>query len=385
MQEAARTIPGFHSLAAACPRQWLYLFGEEGVVYSEAGNRFAGLDAAGVAAYQAFDAGVGVEDLRKLSGGHSIASAPGDSLETIHALSRGIFPADEAPAEWPAFDSSDSLAANIEIAGIPILLEYPAGPLEDLCRDYFRNCPASVRPTRCHISALQNENGGAIYVNGSEFLSLSHADQLGLGLMHAARSLLYAEGGYDVAFHAAMIARDECGLMLCAPRESGKSTLAAYLVAQGFDLLTDEPALLHLDTCTVSPLRTPISLKQGSWPLLRQHWPQLASAPVHRRSDGVKICLAHPPAERYSTQPRRLTHILFTQYSPSSVPQLEPLSPLRTLHLLNEGGSLLAKHLARDKFEEFLKFVCLTPAYKMRYASLDEARGMLHELDCIAG
>ncbi|MGA7316274.1 MAG: hypothetical protein WBX22_20150, partial [Silvibacterium sp.] len=77
---------------------------------------------------------------------------------------------------------------------------------------------------------------------------------------------------------------------------------------------------------------------------------------------------------------RRLTHIIFPEYGSSSVAHAEPLPPLRTLSLLNEGGMLLAQHLVRDTFEAFLRFVCETPAYIFRYDSLQEADRMFDKL-----
>jgi len=377
VEEITDMICGFGRITTTCARQWLYLLGDEGVVYSEAQNRFAGLDAAGVAAYRAFDAGAHMEDLRFIHADRP-SSASDDGLKAIHALSRGNFPAEDVRWDCPTIDKPR--ASNIAIHNIPVLLDYPAGPLENLCRDYFRNCHATMQPARCHLSAQHAEDGWTIYVNGRELLPSLRDEQIGLGLLHAARSLLYAEAEYDVAFHAAMLADCDCGVMLCAPREAGKSTLAAYLMAHGFDLLTDEPALLNLDTGSVASLRLPVALKEGSWTVLQHDWPQLSGAPIHIRSDGMKIRLLHPLQPGFSAHSRRLTHILFPHYNSASVPHAERLSPLHTLSLLNEGGMLLGKYFDRHRFEAFLRFVSLTPAYAIRYASLRGALHMIHDL-----
>jgi hypothetical protein len=370
-------------IASSCPRQWLYLLGDEGVVYSEARNRFAGLDATGVSAYLAFDAGAQIEDLKRIRDAHEPDAASG-GLETIHALAHGIFPndepADESFEDWPD-PSTYPGTANIEVHGIPISLAYPTGPLQELCLDCFKNYAPSDKPARWRLSAQPTGNEWAIYINDRKFFSLQDEQQLGLGLMHAARALLYAKGKYDVAFHAATVAFGNRGIMLCAPRECGKSTLAAYLVACGGDLLADEPSLLHLEAWSVSPLHMPISLKEGSWPILQQHWPQLACTPVHVRSDGVKIRMAHP--SRCSPRSRRLTHIVFPRYAPSSSAEAESLSPLHTLRLLSEGGMLLAKQFARENFEALLRSIWQTPAYRLPYATLEEAHRMLHEIGCL--
>ena len=377
-------------IVCACPRQWLYLLGDEGVVYSEAQRRFAGLTAAGVSAYRAFDAGARIEDLRLAGNQHQPEAVSLGELETIHELTHGIFPGyeseDEYIGDWPDPDAwipTHPGAANIELHGIPISLAHPSGPWEELCLDCFRNCAPSNKPARWRLSAQPAENGWAIHINDRRLFSLRHEHQLGLGLLHAARLLLYSEGRYDVAFHAAMVAFGDCGMMLCAPREYGKSTLAAYLMSQGFDFVTDEPAFLDLDTWSVSPVGLPICLKEGSWPILGQHWPQLTDAPVHIRSDGTKIRMAHPSHERCSSQSRPLAHIVFPQYVASSSAEVESLTPLRALRLLSEGGLLLSKRFARKDFEVFLLSVQRTPAYRLQYSSFEEAQRMLHEIGCI--
>ena len=351
-------------VACSVPRQWLYLFGEEGgVVYSESQGRFAGLDAAGVAAFLASD----INESRM----------PGNEIEPIRDLARGIFPGEDASEDWPPFDanacskgSGAEVEAQVEIGEIPVLVRYPAGPVARLYGDYFRGCERTSASPRCCLSAEQTERGWAIQVNGRQFLSIEKEDQLGLGLMHAARSALYQLASYDVAFHAAMVAQGDCGLLLCAPRESGKSTLAAYLAAREFEFLADEPALLQLDSRSVQSLPLPISLKEGSWSSLQKEWPQLAVAPMHVRSDGMSIRLLHLPEERISLWPRQLTHLLFPKYSPSAALEPERVSPLKTLCLLSEGGMLFQRHSMRENFETFLHLLSETPASTLPFSSL---------------
>lgn len=367
------------------PRQWLYLFGDAGVVYSEVANRFAGLNAGGVAAYLAFDAGARQESRKERLTAE---------LETVRGLTQGIFPAVESLAEPERLTdilscaemASSSSRANIEIQGIPMRVEYPSGPGEALCRDVFRDCKVSCgpfpEPARFRVSAHREGTGWTIRVNGNAMFTLLKERQLGLGMLHAARSLLYAHGCYDVALHAGMVAGtaagEYCGLLLSAPREAGKSTLAASLVARGFTPVADEPALLTLPSGTVTPLRLPISLKEGSWVHLREDWPQLERSPMHSRSDGTKIRLMHPAD--WPTKPQAVTQIVFPAYEPLAAPGLERLSIVATLSLLNEGGMQPAKGFTRTEFESLLTWLAQTPAYRLRYASLAEAHRRLREI-----
>ncbi len=374
MNETADLDYGLHRVASAHPGQWLYLLADEGVVYSETQNRFVGVSAAGVAAYQAFDAGATLEDLRRFSDAPTCSIA----VDTIYALSQGIFPAEEPRVEWPTLQRS--LTANLEIHDIPVNVEFPPGPLEELCWDCFRSCPPTTKPARCHISARRMGDGWRVYANDCEILASLADEQLGLGFLHAARFLLYAESGYDVAFHAATVANDLCGVMISAPREAGKSTLAAYLMSRGFGLHTDEPTLLDLDTGCVSSLSLPISLKERSWTVLQNEWPQLAQAPAHVRSDGIGIRLLHPPPAGASTSSPRLSQIVFPEYRSSGMVCVERLTHLQTLSLLNQAGMILARHLPRYKFEAFLRMICTTPAHTLRYGSLPEAFSIIARL-----
>jgi hypothetical protein len=371
----------FQCVATAREQQWLYQLGDEGIVYSQAQNRIAGLDAAGLLAYWAFDAGASLDDLQAFSTASQRSQAAELTLDTIFALSRGRFPKaqdHEERGDWPALDFSQS--ATVEVHGIPMLVECPQEALRMLCSDCFKSCPLSNQPARFHLRIVRAGTSWAISANDREIFAPVRDEQIGLGLLHAVRSLLYDEAPYDVAFHAAMIADSRHGIMLCAPREFGKSTLSAYLSAHGFDLVSDEPAMLCLDTSSISPVEMPISLKEGTWRFLEDEWPQLADAPIHVRSDGRRIRLLHLPHDRAAHAPRQLTHIVFPKYSPASPASLEALSPIRRFTLLNEGGMLLGKQLTKDKFEHFLRLICATPAFVAHYRSLQEAAGMIESI-----
>ncbi len=387
----AEDTPEFLCSVTACDQQWLYMIGEEGLVYSQSQNRFAGLDAAGVSAYQAFDAGVHLQDLLR----HDLLRLPvADrasanatlALKKIQALSRGSFPEEnsrEDRVDWPAIVSP--VNANHRVNGISLFFASPHEALDIFCEDCFSSCPATTEPARFHLQSRlatesQDEELWTLSINDRVLFSSLRNQQIGLGLLHAVRSLLYDEAEYEVAFHAAMVADKEHGILLCAPRESGKSTLAAYLIAHGFDLVSDEPALLNLDTASISSVEMPISLKEGSWKILEREWPQLTRSPIHVRSDGCRIRLLHPPFDGSSRTPKRLTHIVFPKYSSSSQARLERLSPLHALRLLDEGGMLLGKNLGKEKFELFLKAICTIPAFISNYSSLQEAEQMIHHV-----
>ena len=70
-------------------------------------------------------------------------------------------------------------------------------------------------------------------------------------------------------------------LALIGARRSGKSTLAAALVAAGADFVTDDYAPLEQGTWHVWPVPYAPGIKSGSWRSLRRY-PDIYERPVHR-------------------------------------------------------------------------------------------------------
>src|SRR5580698_3650404 len=177
----------FFCTATTCDQQWLYRIGDDGLVYSQKQNRFAGLNAAGVSAYQAFDSGAQPQDLHAFRDTEGTSSETAQALVTLHALAQGRFPGDTGHNEqilWPVLASPRS--ANVLVHNIPVFFESPDGAVDILCRDCFSSCPPASEPARFH---LRGRNGGAsqtkkswtLSINDRELFSSVQAEQVGLG------------------------------------------------------------------------------------------------------------------------------------------------------------------------------------------------------------
>lgn len=81
-----------------------------------------------------------------------------------------------------------------------------------------------------------------------------------------------AQNSYSyLTLHAAVVEKNGFTVVLPAQSGSGKSTLTAILVSNGWRLLSDEMTLIHLQTGLVTPLARPISLKNKSISVIKQH------------------------------------------------------------------------------------------------------------------
>ncbi len=92
-------------------------------------------------------------------------------------------------------------------------------------------------------------------------------------------NLIYANP-HPVSAHAALLGKGTSGILILGPKYAGKSTLACALWRSGWDLLTDDVALLDPQTvwCGATPRR--VSLRHGSRKLLGEAlWEKVLSSP----------------------------------------------------------------------------------------------------------
>lgn len=177
-----------------------------------------------------------------------------------------------------------------------------------------------------------------------------------------------------LVIHAAVVERDGRALILAADPGSGKSTLCAALVHQGWRLLSDELALLSLADGQVMPIARPISLKNRSIDIARALGTGVEIGPVCR--DTAKGSIAHmkPPALSVAAlgAPARPALVIFPQYTEGS-----------SLISEREGQAYafveLARHafnfplLASDAFDAIGRLLDQVEVFRVRYASFDQA------------
>jgi hypothetical protein len=89
-----------------------------------------------------------------------------------------------------------------------------------------------------------------------------------------------------VYVHASAVERDGRAAVMCAPMESGKTTLCAGLIRAGCRYLTDEAVGIDPDTLLAQPYAKPLSIDPGSWQVLADLEPTLpadVAALAHRQ------------------------------------------------------------------------------------------------------
>jgi hypothetical protein len=235
---------------------------------------------------------------------------------------------------------------------------------ELLCR-HFCHCLGATEPEVASYLASVEQDRTLRLQRDSELLY--HGPQptaLVEYLMQDLTETLTASCRSHLVFHAAGLAHDGDGLVICGESGSGKSTLAAWLTAGGFDFITDEIVAVSLDLSTMSGLARPLHLRPGSAFL----WQQCVSdsSPYAARLDDGSVLL-DPESLRLScvSASARPWIILFPQYEAGAPFVAQPLSPaeglFRLLQRLINGRNLPDQGLsATTRLSQQVGAYCLT-------------------------
>lgn len=190
-----------------------------------------------------------------------------------------------------------------------------------------------------------------------------------LAVWHA-NQLVSTESTRLLQVHASAVVIDGSAVVLPAVMNSGKSTLAAALVASGAGYLTDEAVALDPDTGSILPYPKAITLDPGSWPLfpdleppVQRSLPQLAHAKWYVDPASIRPGASAPP-----TAPSAL---VFPTYDPTRAGALEPLNPV-------DAAAELARHcfnlraLGRAGVDLVARLATTLPAATLSVRDLDQ-------------
>lgn len=179
--------------------------------------------------------------------------------------------------------------------------------------------------------------------------------------------------GYLI-IHAAVVEKNGQAAILPAPSGSGKSTLCAALVTRGWRLLSDELALVRLDSGDLEALPRPISLKNASIDIMRGYAPGAVFSREVR--DTVKGAIAHMKAPAASVaragETARPAWIIFPQYQAGAAAALAPVAPARAFMDL-AGNAFNYSLLGADGFAALAGLIDACSLYKFTYSALDDA------------
>jgi hypothetical protein len=204
------------------------------------------------------------------------------------------------------------------------------------------------------------------------------------GLMHDLVAQLITHTRSQAVFHAAGVEQNGRAALLVADSGAGKSSLAGWLITQGFNYLSDEILAWNTEIGLVSGLARPLVLKRGATALW-QGWLSAAgmleqAAPFGNGTLWLDPELIHSAAVCHQAAPGLL---LFPRFNRNSDFQFTRLSQAEAVfglmqHLVN-GPSL-----AGEGFEIAVNLATACPAYRLEYGEFSDnlAGWVRSELNC---
>jgi hypothetical protein len=237
-----------------------------------------------------------------------------------------------------------------------------------------------------HLKYCRGEDGpvvadyGITTAGASDFSVTLNGNDLFLNLIferviwHLMQDILYRLNGAaqtGIVFHAAALSYQDDGLILCGRSGSGKSSLAAWLVANGWGYLTDEVILLPLNDREISGFCRSIVLKSKS-SFIWQRWSEERSAGLLQFEDGsawVSPTLLNADAIQARIKPRVL---IFPRYSPKAQFTVQPLTTADALFRLLQC-LVNARNFSDGGLTATTRLASQVTAYSLTYSDVEGA------------
>jgi len=177
---------------------------------------------------------------------------------------------------------------------------------------------------------------------------------------------------YLFAIHGSGLARPDGALILAGRSGCGKTTMAAALMAAGWDYMSDDTILLAPGTLEAVPVPYSLSIKQGSWSLLRSRFPALGRNVVHVRADD-KLVRFLRPTQKTCTEGRAIRWVGFPHRSASGSSSIRSLDCTEGIYRLLEHCCAVPKLLKCSDVRDLMQWSTHVHFFEFAVRDLDEA------------
>ena len=223
------------------------------------------------------------------------------------------------------------------------------------------------------------DKGYDIYVNSIRKQTIINRANILSALYDHIRITHYQLYPFLIALHAATLKYKDTMIVFPGVSQSGKSTLATYLMHKGFTLFSDELTVLD-DESYITPLPLGTTLKEGSWDVMKPIVEELDRYKHHLRFDGQKIKSITPP---HIEQKRIKTEnflFIFPTFKRNTPTEFHPISTTKALKLFIDSGYHLSDSTSFRDVYRWLKILSQAKLYTLTYSNIEDAHKRIKEV-----
>lgn len=227
-----------------------------------------------------------------------------------------------------------------------------------------------------HIAAIA-EKVYTISANGSVLHSRLNFEQTLWHLMQDALTSLNGSARNGAVFHAAALEKAGKGVILCGQSGSGKTSLTAWLLAKGFNYLSDEVIFFSSNQQRLGGFPRSLVLKAGSAFIWQRCLGESPQGGFLRFSDGS--AWVPPTLWGVDVTPSVEPHLLlFPRYSPGAGFRFEALTQAGALFRVLEN-LVNARNLPAFGMQEARHLAETTRAFHLEYSDLQHVTAWLED------
>lgn len=174
--------------------------------------------------------------------------------------------------------------------------------------------------------------------------------------------------------HAAVIERNGLAAVLPAPPGSGKSTLCATLIQEGWRLLSDELTLIDLNNYQAVPMPRPVGLKNQSINIIRQRYPHAVFGVLSTDTTKGSVCHLKPPASSVALQQVAcpVGWIIFPKFEANAETELS-IKPKGQAFMEIANNAFNYSALGTTGFDVLKNVINRAGCFDFKYSQLDAA------------
>lgn len=184
-----------------------------------------------------------------------------------------------------------------------------------------------------------------------------------------------------LCIHAAVVEKNNVTLILPAPPGSGKSTMCALMMLDGWRLLSDEHCLLDLTTLEIVPFVRPVSLKNSSIDVIAKHPVQCKKSRVFHNTLKGRIQYLAPTEISWAHYQRnaQAKYVIFPKYVAHAELAVSEINQTTLFRRLLEN-TFNYTVLGERSFNAFTDWLPQLQAFDLKYSDNEQMLAFVGDL-----